>query len=77
MDEGSGGSLSGLGGLSGVVQSFFLLQSVRNLSGVAKEIEILAHGFLSDGTTSKCVVVECILRLVKAITQAIICVFEV
>lgn len=73
MNKGASGSLSGLGGglglggLSGIVQRLLLLQGIRDLSGVAKEVKVLADSLLRGRAAAECVVVEGILRLVEAV----------
>lgn len=59
--------LSGLGSLSGIVQSLLLLQDVGMLGSVSEEVKVLSHALLCHGSTSKRVVIECVLRFIQPV----------
>jgi hypothetical protein len=65
--------------LAGKAKLFFVNRT-GDFSGLSKEIEVLSNRFLAFSyrfTTSKCIVVECIVSLVQLVAKAIVGIFEV
>lgn len=62
--------------LAGLEEHLLLLQDVGDLGGLAGEVEVLVNGLL-NGRPSEGVVIEGVVGIVEAITEAIIRLFEV
>ncbi len=59
------------------VAHMLFVYDIRDLSGVAKEIKILAHVALARSAFAKSVVIEVVAGFLKLVTQAIVGIIEV
>jgi hypothetical protein len=58
----------------------FLIDGIRDFGSLSEEIKILAYRLFACScwlATTKCIIIEGIVRLVQLVTKTIICILEI